>query len=601
MKIRLFHKFFIVFLAIGVAAVAISGILIEKAFRTDRLHRSEDEMVTGAQIIALMPSGEIIAHLRELAERTRTRLTLIDVSGRVLADSEAEIGKLDNHLNRSELQEARLRGKGIAIRYSRTLKKEMLYVAIPLRDGTRTTAYVRLSRSLSDITGMIDGTRTSMFGITFVVVVSSLLIALIFSFTAIFPIRRLAAFTGKIRTGSVSGLLRFESRDEIGELTDNLNKMVAALEEKIRSADEETRKLASLFSGMSEGVMVLDATNRIESVNRGMEGMIGLKQEEMTGKTVLEAFRNLDLHNLLERFLQSDTSLCGEIDLRNDRLVTMDVTISRLQGGTGDELKTMLVFHDLTRLKKLERIRTDFVANVTHEIRTPLTAIIGFAETLQQGAFNNPETARKFLYTIRENAERINRLVEGLLTLSGLELGETKLHLEPLRIIDVIDQVLTVIEARALEKGLTVRKELSGELPPILADRDRMVQILLNLLDNAAKFTHSGGTISVSASAGTEGFLTIRIADAGVGIPKAEIPRLGERFYRADKTRSREMGGTGLGLSIVKHLMMAHHGRISIDSTLGHGTTVSLYFPIHREGTDPENAHPDCADAPILK
>lgn len=586
MKIRIFHKFLIAFLAIGIAAVAISGLLIERKLKTDLTHRIENEMVSGARIIALIPAGEIAGHVGELAERAGVRLTLIDVSGKVLADSEPDGGELDNHLNRSELQEARLRGKGAAVRYSRTLKKDMLYVAIPLLEGSRTTGYVRLSRPLAEITLAVDGIGQAVFDIVLVMVAAFLLIALLFSFKMLSPIRRLVAFTGKIRTGSASGLLRIDSRDEIGDLSENINGMVAVLHEEIRTADEEKRKLEAVFSGMSEGVMVLDAENRIESVNRGMGEMTGRPPGDMVGRTILEAFRNVELHDALGRFRERGETLCEEIGLGNGQPVMMDVTISAVRGEAAGERKTMLVFHDVTRLKRLERIRTDFVANVTHEIRTPLTAIIGFTETLQQGALENAETARKFLRTIRENAERLNRLVEDLLTLSGLELGEEKLHPEGLRIEESIDRVLAIVAARVSEKGLTLRKEISGELPLILADRDRLVQILLNILDNAVKFTPAAGSIAVTASPGEEGFLTVRIADTGVGIPKGEIPRLGERFYRADKTRSREMGGTGLGLSIVKHLMKAHGGRIGIDSTLGHGTTVSLYFPLYREDQD---------------
>jgi two-component system phosphate regulon sensor histidine kinase PhoR len=259
------------------------------------------------------------------------------------------------------------------------------------------------------------------------------------------------------------------------------------------------------------------------------------------------------------------------------------VTISAVQGGYGGERKTMLVFHDVTRLKMLERIRTDFVANVTHEIRTPLTAIIGFVETLEQGTVDDPGKAMEFLRTIGENAERLNRLVNDLLTLSSIELGEVSIHPERVAPGEVLKRVLPLVEARVSEKKLKILNEIPGETPPIRADKDRLVQILLNILDNAIKFTPPGGKIAISASPGAEGFLTIRIADTGVGIPKGEIPRLGERFYRADKTRSREMGGTGLGLSIVKHLMKAHGGWIGIDSTLGHGTTVSLHFPVFRD------------------
>ena len=583
MKIRLFHKFIVALLVIGVAAVTVAGLLIQRELRTDLMIRTEEEMAAGARIIALMPAGEIAGHAGELAESARARLTLIDAAGRVTADSGLSEGERDDHVNRSEIQEARLRGVGKAIRYSHTLKQEMLYVAVPLREGSRTTGYIRLSRPLAEITRTIDGIGGAVFGIFLGTVIAFLVMALLFSLKILSPIGRLAAFTGKVRTGDVSGALRIESRDELEQLSNNINEIVTVLQEKIRTADGEKRKLESLFSGMSEGVMVLDAGNRIESINRGMEAMTGRPRGEVIGKTLLEAFRNIELHDALERFRERKETICEEIGLRADRPVMMDVTISAVAGEAGGDRKTMLVFHDVTRLKKLERIRTDFVANVTHEIRTPLTAIIGFTETLQRGAFENPETARKFLRTIRENAERLNRLVDDLLTLSGLELGEAKLHLEGVRIEEALDQVLAVVEARAGEKGLTIRKEFAGELPLIRADRDRLAQILINILDNAIKFTPVGGTIAITISPGEEDFLTVRIADTGVGIPKGEIPRLGERFYRADRTRSREQGGTGLGLSIVKHLMTAHGGRVIIDSALGHGTTISLHFPIFRD------------------
>lgn len=583
MKIRLFHKFLIAFFAIGIAAVAISGLLIERELKNGLMPRIEEEMVSGARIIALMPAGAIISHVGELAKGARARLTLIDVSGRVLADSEPGIGEPDNHLNRSELQEARLRGKGAAVRYSRTLKKEMLYVAIPIREGAVTTGYIRLARPLAEITMAFDAMGRAIINIVLVAVVLLLLIALLFSRRMLSPIRRLAAFTGKIRTGSVSGVLRIESRDEIGELSENINGMVAALKEEIRTADGEKRKLEAAFSGMSEGVMVLDSESRIELVNRGMERMTGRSIGEMVGRTIIEAFRNVELHDLHERFRQKGETLCEEIGMGNDLPLMTDVTISTVQGDAVGEGKTMLVFHDVTRLKRLERIRTDFVANVTHEIRTPLTAIIGFVETLEQGAVNNREKSLEFLRTIRENAERLNRLVDDLLTLSSIELGEARLHFERVDVGRALEQALALISPKASEKGVKIVQKIPGSLPAIRADRDRLAQILLNILDNAVKFTPPGGSIAVEAMQDEDGRLNIRITDTGVGIPKGEIPRLGERFYRADKARAREMGGTGLGLSIVKHLMKAHEAQMMIDSARGHGTTVSLKFPVTGE------------------
>ena len=542
-------------------------------------------MTAEASLISLMPMEEIARQAVELAERSRSRLTLIDALGRVTTDTDRRDADMDSHLNRSEIQEARLKGKGASVRYSHSLKMDMLYVAILLGDQKQPKGYIRLSRSLQEVTGAIDQLRQTVLQDLFLVVFFSLLIALLFSRRLISPIRKLAAFTEKARTGNISGQIRIESRDEIGALAENINGMVEVLHEKIRNADEERRKLQSVFAGMSEGIVVLDPRHRIETVNRGMEEMIGSRSGEMIGRTLLEAFRNIPLHDALGRFEATGEKIVQEITLGNENPVVLEVTISAVQGENGGERKTMLVFHDVTRLKKLERIRTDFVANVTHEIRTPLTAIIGFVETLQGGAVDDRGKTLEFLQTIHENAQRLNRLVDDLLTLSGIELGETNFHLERLTIEDALGQALAVVAERISEKKLKLLKEIRQDLPPIRADRDRLTQILLNILDNAVKFTPEGGTITVTASPGAEEDLVVRIADTGVGISKGEIPRLGERFYRADKTRSRDLGGTGLGLSIVKHLMNVHQGRMVIESSLGRGTTVSLHFPLFQELT----------------
>jgi two-component system, OmpR family, phosphate regulon sensor histidine kinase PhoR len=585
MKIGLFTKLFIAFVATGILVAAAAEFLIERQLKKGLILWIEDEMTAEASLISLMPMEEIAQKAAELAQRSRSRLTLIDALGRVTADTDRRDVDRESHLNRSEIQEARLKGKGASVRYSHSLKMDMLYVAFLLGDQKQPKGYIRLSRSLREVTGSIDQLRQTILQDLFLVVFSSLLIALLFSRRLISPIRKLAAFTEKARTGTISGQIRIESRDEIGALAENINGMVAVLHEKIRNADEERRKLQSVFTGMAEGIAVLDPRHRIETINRGMEEMIGSRSGEMIGRTLLEAFRNIPLHDALSRFETTKEKIVLEITLGNEHPVVLEVTISAVQGENGGERKTMLVFHDVTRLKKLERIRTDFVANVTHEIKTPLTAIIGFVETLQQGAVDDRDKTLEFLQTIHENAERLNRLVDDLLTLSGIELGETNFHLERLNMEDAIGQALAVVAKRISEKKLNLLEEIGPDLPPIRADRDRLIQILLNILDNAVKFTPEGGTITVTVSPGAEEDLVVRIADTGIGISKGEIPRLGERFYRADKTRSRDLGGTGLGLSIVKHLMSLHQGRMVIESSLGRGTMVSLHFPIFLELT----------------
>ena len=580
MTTRLFYKLFGTYLVIAVLAVVIAGFFIERELRTGLTRWIEEDLMAETQIIALIPEGEIEKQSQALAERSRARVTLIDARGLVTLDSNRQTKDLDNHLNRSEIQEARVKGKGTATRYSRTLKMDMLYVALPLYEGSHLKGYLRLSRPLLEVDRSVDELHYSIFQVLLLIIILSMIVAFIFSMKVISPIQEIEAFTDKIRKGDVSGMLMIDSRDEIGQLSKNINDMVAELQEKIRVANEEKWKLRAAFASMAEGVMVLDSQNRIEGLNKGMAEMIGREYADIVGKTPIEAFRNIALQDALNRFRQAGEIVLEEITLGDENPMILDVNISAVKSLPGQDPKTMIVFHNVTRLKKLEQVRADFVANVTHEIKTPLTAIIGFVETLQQGAIDDRAKAQKFLLTIHENAQRLNRLVDDLLTLSSIELGETELHLEGLALEDVFETALTLISPRAALKNVRIQRDVQPGLPMVRADRDRLVQILVNVLDNAVKFTPEGGSVSITASPEVQGSVVIKITDTGIGISKSELPRLGERFYRIDKTRSREMGGTGLGLSIVKHLMKAHEGSMEIESTLGKGTTVSLHFPV---------------------
>ena len=580
MTTRLFYKLFGTYLVIAVLAVVIAGFFIERELRTGLTRWIEEDLMAETQIIALIPEGEIEKQSQVLAERSRARVTLIDARGLVTLDSNRQTKDLDNHLNRSEIQEARIKGKGTATRYSRTLKMDMLYVALPLYEGSHLKGYLRLSRPMLEVDRSVDKLRFSIFQVLLLIIILSMIVAFIFSMKVISPIQEIEAFTDKIRKGDVSGMLMIDSRDEIGQLSKNINDMVTELQEKIRVANEEKWKLRAAFASMAEGVMVLDSQNRIEGLNKGMAEMIGREYADIVGKTPIEAFRNIALQDALNRFRQAGEIVLEEITLGDENPMILDVNISAVKSLPGQDPKTMIVFHNVTRLKKLEQVRADFVANVTHEIKTPLTAIIGFVETLQQGAIDDRAKAQKFLLTIHENAQRLNRLVDDLLTLSRIELGETELHLEGLALEDVFETALTLISLRAALKNVRIQRDVQPGLPMVRADRDRLVQILVNVLDNAVKFTSEGGSVSITASPEVQGSVVIKITDTGIGISKSELPRLGERFYRIDKTRSREMGGTGLGLSIVKHLMKAHEGSMEIESTLGKGTTVSLHFPV---------------------
>jgi two-component system, OmpR family, phosphate regulon sensor histidine kinase PhoR len=584
LKSSLFQKVFGSYLLMIVVALVGMGFFVIRQIETSFIREVKEDLTARSRIMAMMPRSDIESNIKTLADISHARVTLVEPSGRVIVDSETKTSEMESHLNRPEIQEVRIKGHGEAIRFSHTLGVDMFYVASPVMNGSELKGYIRLARPLFDVKKSTEQLYQGMFWFLLIIAAASLFMAFLFSRKFVLPVRKISAYTQKICAGEKPGTLLVTSDDEIGRLSGNINAMVQEQEKKIRYACEEGGKLESAFASMIEGVVVLDSEKHIELMNKGMHDIIGSRYSfDVIGKTLLEAFRNLDLQKVLEKFGETKQPLSQELSLGDEDPVIVSVNISAIQGLPGNVEKTMLVFHDMTRLKKLERMREDFVANVTHEIKTPLSAIIGFIETLQDGAMEEPLTAKKFLHIIAENARRLNRLVDDLLILSRIELGEMTLHLKGVNVGDVMDHVLPIFAKKVHEKNITIVNNIPEHLAMINADGDRVAQILLNVIDNAVKFTPGGGSVTIKACEEGKDDVVIQIIDTGVGIPKTDIPRLGERFYRADKTRSRELGGTGLGLSIVRHLMKAHQGRIEIESKMGVGTTVFLYFPVAKE------------------
>jgi len=537
-----------------------------------------EELQTYAGLIDLSKTQFGLEQVRHIAYLSGSRVTLADVRGRVFADSEKDIAGLDNHLNRPEIQEARVRGKGKSVRFSQTLGVNMLYVAVTLHDKDQITGYVRLARPLHNVQNVIDQVYQTVFLTILIISIFSLILAILVSYQLAKPIRAMEQFTRKLRQGDLQGSILLNTSDETKTLADNINYLVEELQSKIRLANEEKSKLMTALTSIDEGVLIVNTHESIEMVSPSLIHILKEPYGKIAGKTLMEAFRNADLQRLFLKFRQSQETATGEITLGGLHPVILQVSISEIHGYP-DEEKFMVVFHNVTRLKKLEQIRTDFIANVSHEIRTPLTAIIGYLETLQNGALESAEDARRFIDVMLRQAQRLHRLVEDLLTISKIELGEMEFHFEPILLSETVDHVISLLEAKAKEKKISMQNDLTRNLPPVKADRDRLCQILVNVLDNAVKFTGSGGRVTIDAEV-QDNFVVLRIFDTGMGIPKEELQRLGERFYRVDKARSRELGGTGLGLSIVKHLMLVHGGKMEIDSRLGRGTSVSLFFPV---------------------
>lgn len=584
MKRHFFFKIFATYLIIIVLSFLVLNLFARDEIKKVMTTQIENQLMAYAQLVDLNPTEQTSHQLKQIARISGARVTLIDADGKVLADSEKEAVGLENHLNRPEIQEARLKGKGESVRYSTTMGVDMLYVALPINTDSALTGYVRLARPLYDVRNTIEKVYNSFFLAMLIIAFLSLIIAILFSYRLAAPIKAMERFTERLREEIPEGAaILLNTSDETKKLADNINYLVDELNSKIRLANEESSKLVAAFASMTEGVMILDAKDRIEVVNQATSNMLAMQYGDITGKTLMEAFRNADLQRAFLKFKETREPVFQEITMGNIQPVILSVSITGVKGNIDDE-KTMIVFHDVTRLKKLERVRVDFVANVTHEIRTPLTAILGYLETLRDGAITNPDEAQKFIDIILKHAERLNRLVEDLLTISKIELGEVKFHLENISFGDAVNNVIPLIAPKAKIKNITLDNLIPEKNFQIRADKDRLSQIFINILDNAVKFTSENGEVSIAAEEAKE-YVIVTVSDTGIGIPKEEIERLGERFYRVDRNRSRELGGTGLGLSIVKHLMIAHGGKMEIASQLGQGTKVSLYFPFGEKVT----------------
>lgn len=574
---RLFWKLFAIYLAVILPLVGAVFFATVRQIEGRMTRDLERNLLASAQSMAALPVVVLQERIRGFGESLGVRATLMDAVGTVLVDTDREGLGMDNHLYRPEIQEARLRNVGQARRYSQSLGADMIYAAVSLRQDTKIAGYLRLARSLQDVRDAVGQFRKTILGALAAATLLSFFAALLASRTILRRIHDLADNARRMLRKHLPGRVPAASGDEIVQLAQSLNELIATQKRSVTEAETERQKLSGVFSAMREGVLVLDDRNRIERVNQAFLAMVGRPERGVLGRTPLELLHHADLQDALDAHARNADPVGLEI-LLGEAIV--EVHITGAPEVRNDARRTIVAFHDVTRLKKLERVRADFVANVTHEIRTPLTAILGYLETLTMGAMEDQTTARRFLQVATDHAERLNRLVDDLLTLSRIELGDVPVALAAVSPRRLIQDVLPLVEAEARGQGVSFLSDLPPALPPIWVDRDKAVQALLNVLDNAVKFNIPGGRVTVTADPGKDGCLAVRIADTGIGIPPAEIPRLGERFYRVDKTRSRERGGTGLGLSIVRHLMRILGGRLEIASVPGKGTTVSLFFPL---------------------
>lgn len=417
--------------------------------------------------------------------------------------------------------------------------------------------------------------------------VLGLLSALVFSHTLSVRIRRMAEFSQEVARGSSpQEFLLARDEDELSLLEKNLNEMNRRIREKIKEIEAEKEKAESILRCMIEGVLVVDTQGSLILINDNAREMFKMDPaRDLRGASLSEVSRHPEMKRLMADVLACDCSAqCFSKEIGLDEGRWFRVNAVSLKGADEKALGYILVFHDVTELKRLETVRADFVANVSHELRTPLTAIRGYAETMLQSPPSDPKEAEHFLGIIYRHSERLGRLIDDLLALSDLESGKIQMAVQRLQAAELIGRVLEIFQDQARRKEVQLSHSIQPDLPLIPGDSDRLQQLLINLVDNALKYTPAGGQVSVSASLASQddhlpSMVEIAVADTGSGIPEKDLPRLTERFYRVDKARSRELGGTGLGLAIVKHIVQAHRGQLKIESQIQKGTTVRVSLP----------------------
>ena len=559
-------------------AVGLSTVVLLLSFRIIRIHYTHS-LAAGlrnldaslALEMAPLARDQSYARMDSIAKglgaRTGIRITVIDTAGTVVADSDDDPRLMDNHRTRPEVMTA-IRGEvGQSTRLSKTLDQEMLYVAMPIEQNGVVLGVVRASCYVKDIGSLVGGLEKSIVGLAGIVVIVSLLGALVFSRSLTRPIRELGSAARRVASGDFDAKVLLGGAGEIKELADSFNDMIDRTRSLVTELSRRQEEMKNIIASIRDGLVVLDIGGTVILSNEAFRKITG--ESTVEGKSYWVVLRSPGFGELIRKVSQAGA---GET---ND-LVIHDRTYLCSASPIGSVGETVALFHDITELKKVEQVKKDFVVNLSHEMRTPLTAIRGFLETVEEGA--DPET-RHYLDIIKRNTDRLSMIVRDLLDLSELEDAGGHLNLEEVDLGVMLEDVARLFEHRVREKNLTLEVEAQGGPQVVRADPFKLVQVFVNLVDNALKYTQRGG---ISISLGGEGKrATIEVRDTGAGIPKEHLPRVFERFYVVDKSRSRKAGGTGLGLAIAKHIVLLHNGKIEVESTPGEGTRFIVTLPVN--------------------
>jgi len=592
-RLNLFWKLALAFFALLFGVLLAVDLVAERALRRDYEQAGFAELAAIAQTAEARPlqlSSQVPLNAAEIsalrdwvsaAASSGARVTVIEANGLVVADSQSDTQTMENHAGRPEIRQALTQGEGRSIRQSVTINRDLLYYAVRRHTASGQPFVVRFALPRATVDAAVWSFRRALWFGSVVILVLAGAVTLLVSRGFSNRVERLTEFSSRVAEGDFRPLAADGSGDELESLGRSLNQTAARLDRTIRTLTEERNLSSAILGSMVEGVLVVDGAERVAFANPGFADILGLGVPPKAGSALVEVVRQAELIEAVHKVLAGEPRVESEIVTGTLRQHFFAATVAAVRAT--ENSGAVIVLHDVTDLRKLERVRRDFVANVSHEFRTPLTAIQGFAETLLAGAMDDPENRTRFLRIILEHSRRLARLTEDLLMLSKMDAERLELEVRRLAVAPFVESCVESVQPRARDRNLRVCLDLPAKVPDIAGDRRRLAEVLDNLLQNAVQYTPAKGEIRISAAAvGNE--VVITVSDTGIGIPQADQSRIFERFYRVDVARSREVGGTGLGLSIAKHLVEAHEGRIWVESEVGSGSRFHFTVPVFDPG-----------------
>lgn len=580
---RFFWKLFLTYTALNLTATMTFVVIVvgwQQQQVVDqikqRLHDSATLVRSNiADVFPLGQTQELQARVIRLGQEIDTRITLVAIDGTVLADSEksrlSQVQEMENHKDRLELVRAATLGTGTSQRTSPTLGERMLYVAIRIDGESAPLGLVRTALPMTEVLSQVAAIQRLIWSVAGLVSVSVVMLTYYLAARVVRPVRILTDAAESIAAGDYRHSVFLQTRDELGTLAESFNRMSRQLEGRELELQESSQRLKAVLEGMVEGVIALDGRERIVLANAAAGRLLGFVPADVGGRTLLEVVRNRAIHEAIGDNDQGSRRVEIELGGEDGRVIGVNATMLSTEPST----RCILVLHDVTELRRLESLRQEFVANVSHELKTPLSSIKAYAETLLDGAIHDPNNNTRFVRRIEEQAERLHELILDLLSIAQIESGQQAFEIVAVNLEVVVRACLSEHQAAAESRNIAI--DISGELSGVhvRADEEGLRQILNNLVDNALKYTADGGQVRVACRpAGSAVFIEVR--DTGIGISAKYLPRVFERFYRVDKARSRELGGTGLGLSIVKHLAQSFGGTVEVESEVGVGTVFTV-------------------------